>query len=355
MSVRSFAVFQDTPVDTPPLLSPKPLSSSSRQTLGSIVTALNNADGGSSLLSPTIEKENVHPVTGLVPTTASQANKKRKTSTSTVLATKLHAPITITEESSLGKGKRPEMKTRRSTSSSAASSAGKTKASGSSGKKASGSKDKERRVLGQSSSDNSSAGHFNTMPRTRAASRRALAAVAETEEATVAQAHIDSRCYELTVLPLADVSTAYLQTSEGKSPAPTEKDATEAVTPKETDFEARMKDYFSAAKAASSPTTPSAVNATSAPTTPKPVDDHFPGFTVFCDVSLSLPESATPATEPVVRETNGSEAVLQQQQQNEENNGDGEDEGTTPQLSTPERKSLYTAFTFSSPVQAHGQ
>lgn len=214
MSVRSFSVFQDSPAEDikstlSQTLSTPPTTTSALA--ASLDTAIVAPDCDR-VLSPTLEKENIHPVTG----SAAQASKKRKMSTSElgVLATK--AVAVAGGSSGSGKAKRPELKQRKSSS----SSVGKAKGKGLT---------RSKSILGTSSENVVSppAGipRRPTMPLSRSSSQllatlpeeALMAPIPELPSPVVEQALIDSRCYELTVLPLADVSTAYLQSSPSEA------------------------------------------------------------------------------------------------------------------------------------------
>lgn len=160
MSVRAFTVFQDTPsVET----SEPRVTSPSATTLASLT-----------------EKENVHPLTG-ERTGPDFTSKKRKT---TVLATKVHMPLTTKKQTDDSKH---ESKKRKSASSSSL----KTKSTLKRGGKVKASKRSTRKLS-------------SPLPKVDEE-------VALEKEQRVAQAHIDSKCYELTVQPLADVTPAYEQ------------------------------------------------------------------------------------------------------------------------------------------------
>jgi hypothetical protein len=165
MATRTFVVFQDDPSEplptiktdvlpSPPLIEPTIL-------------------GLSTLPVTTAEKENLHPVTGARsgPATDSQS-KKRKNG---ILATKLHIPSTTKKSRDLDCRKRKPI-------------------TSSSSKTLNGS-----RVTSLGSPD--------------------LSKVEESAESEqpcqdkVAQAEVDSKCYDLTVSPLADVSHAFDQVS----------------------------------------------------------------------------------------------------------------------------------------------
>lgn len=175
MSVRSFTVFQDTPSDLP-------------QSHDDSDVRLSATDAAATLLSTlaAIEKENLHPVTGqrTGPTVGSEA-KKRKTG---ALATKvLVAPSAKKHKELKGEQKKP--------------------------RKPLGSTGKPRSSDAKKSSSKSSRPSRKPSP---------LPPVAEEQESqrrparlSISQINIDSRCYELTVSPLADVSEAYDATRTG--------------------------------------------------------------------------------------------------------------------------------------------
>lgn len=134
-----------------------------------------------------------------------------------MLTTKFHNP-TISAES--GKSVKRDAKSRKVSAVSSSSAMRRTK-SASSGIKVKGPKDKDRRALGVSS--NSLRPSSSRMSISRSYS--ILGSVAEVPDINDVQSQmdvvtantealIDSRCYELTVSPLADVSTAYLQSTK---------------------------------------------------------------------------------------------------------------------------------------------
>lgn len=175
MSVRSFTVFRDTTSDLPQshnVSDVRPLTPPATDPAATLLSTL-----------AAIEKENLHPVTGqrTGPTVSSEA-KKRK---SGALATKvLVAPSSKKHRELKGEQK----KTRKPLSSTRSSDARK-------------------------SSTKSSRSSRKASP---------LPPVAEEKESqhrparlSISQLDIDSRCYELTVSPLADVSEAYDATRTG--------------------------------------------------------------------------------------------------------------------------------------------
>lgn len=233
MSVRSFAVFEDlpsTPVKSEGMaLATKagvaPLGLSVRPSFQENVPRIERCLG-----SPVTEKENIHPVTGL-PTSSQHINKKRKMSASSengapcVLATKV---LAVAEP--LSKVKRPELKQRKASMGSIGRAKGKT-----TGLARSKSTTDGHRIFGSSSNvvdaPSGSGPILATVAKPRKLSRSlsqpsvlsrgptlVLASVPEDEDLDnvnevdeINQAVINSRCRDLTVLPLADVSVAYLQ------------------------------------------------------------------------------------------------------------------------------------------------
>lgn len=174
MALSSFTVYCDTPddaaVDTKVSLAPK------AAVLAATTPNPNVPAASNTTLASTIEKENLHPVTGerCAAVSDSSATKKRKTN---VLATK----TIVAKKQKESKEDRMEGKKARSASSSAA----KGKKDGKTVRKA-----------------------------TKKPSRR-VSPLPKLDEEDVAvrdrlmQADVDSRCYELTVSPLADVTQAY--------------------------------------------------------------------------------------------------------------------------------------------------
>ena len=180
MSLRTFTVFQDAPSGDPS----KPNTITTSTTIN-VLTSTSNSIAPNNATLTTAEKENVHPVTGQ---RAGPNNiKKRKTS---VLAPKVHLPLQGKAQKE-SKEAQPDAKKRKSSSS-----ASTTKGKGPSRKEGKLRKTKKapsRRV--------------SPMPKLEEEVE------ADKEYNCVTQADIDSRCYELTVKPLADVSQAYEQSS----------------------------------------------------------------------------------------------------------------------------------------------
>jgi hypothetical protein len=183
MSLRTFSVFQDavsSDASQPKVSRPNAMITRSSLNVASSTNATSTVID---LLS--LNKENYHPVTGERAGPSNGGTKKRKTS---VLATKVQPePATKSKKGKDG-DREPEQKKRKASTSSTSKGKAKKEANGSGSTKKSASK--------------------------RPASRRVspMPKVNEEEEPKkehITQADIDSRCYELTVKPLADVSQAY--------------------------------------------------------------------------------------------------------------------------------------------------
>jgi hypothetical protein len=164
MATRAFVVFQDDP--SGPLPTIKTDVSPSPPLIEHTILGL------STIPVTTAEKENLHPVTGARSGSATDSqSKKRKNS---ILATKLHIPSTTK------KSRDSDCRKRKTTTSSS--------------KTLNGSRVTSLGALNLSKVDES----------------------AEPEQPCqdkVAQAEVDSKCYDLTVSPLADVSQAFDQVS----------------------------------------------------------------------------------------------------------------------------------------------
>jgi len=192
MTARTFIVFQDVPSEPLPTIktdvSPSPSSSLVKPSVPLLSTAPVTA----------AEKENFHPVTGAHSCVATNSQtKKRKNG---ILATKLHIPPTTKKPRDLT----VDCRKRKSTTLSSSKSSNSTK------------------VTGSGASDLS-----------------IVEEAVETEHPcqgknTVTQAEVDSKCYDLTVSPLADVSHAFGQVS--LSPAELRSDISRTLTPKKASF-----------------------------------------------------------------------------------------------------------------------
>ncbi len=184
MATRAFVVFRDEP--------PKPLSTTVKTDVSLSPSSL--VQPTILVLSPgtpltTAEKENLHPSTGARSgVIADPQSKKRKNS---VLATKLHIPPTLKKQRDSALDGR-----KRKTASTSSSKGSKVTTSGA-----------------------------PELPR--------VEEVVEPEpcsQSKVTQAEVDSRCYDLTVSPLADVSHAFDQVS--LSPVESRPDNPRVLAPK---------------------------------------------------------------------------------------------------------------------------
>ena len=249
MSVRSFAVFEDlpaTPVKATETMVTQaskggvaPLGLSIRSALQENVPRLDRT-----LSAPVTEKENIHPVTGLP--SSQPLSKKRKMSVSSengmpcVLATKM---LAIAEPS---KAKRPEIKQRKASTVSIREK-GRSKATGLTRSKSSAD---GRRIFGSSANTvDASSGSAPVLaaaakPRKLSRSFSQPSVLARSSsmklesvpehgdfdtlyemDDEVNQAVINSRCRDLTVTPLADLSVAYLQSGASSAHVLDENDA----------------------------------------------------------------------------------------------------------------------------------
>ncbi|RDB30664.1 hypothetical protein Hypma_005789 [Hypsizygus marmoreus] len=259
MSLRTFTVFQDVPSSdaaksttatataptTSPVLSSKPI-------------VINHAT-----TPTTAEKENVDPVTGERAGPSNNNSKKRKTS---VLVTKVHMPLGMKKQKE-SEELNPEPKKRKASSTSAAKGKATVKKDG----KATGSSRKTTKKPSR---------RLSPMPKVDEEVE------AGRERERLSQAQIDSRCYELTVTPLADVSQAYEECPRIVQ-TPADDDNVKFQPVKASSVEPEIRDYFSSPPQ-----------------------------------SAALPRSSTTLPMPSL------------------------DSRT---FSTPERKKIYAAFTFTSP------
>ncbi|KAF7351205.1 hypothetical protein MSAN_01551600 [Mycena sanguinolenta] len=210
MALRSFTVYCDTPVDA--AVDTKPSQASKATVLGSIMPNPNVPAASTTSLASTAEKENLHPITGerCGAVSDSSANKKRKTN---VLATKT---VAVKKQKESKEDKAEGKKAR-----SASSSAGKAKKDGKSTRKTA--KKPSRRV--------------SPLPKL------------DEEDVAVRdrlmQADIASRCYELTVSPLADVTQAYDAGFDVNSLLAGFTSEDSVKFQKATSTEPELRDYFS--------------------------------------------------------------------------------------------------------------
>ena len=204
MAARSFTVFLDNP--QPDIVKPKAfdIAETIRLPLTSQST-LNNA------LAPAA-KENLDPVTGQRPGSATTATSKKRKNGG-ILVTKVHNPPTSKKQKeSTSTSSKSKLDTKKPKSSStpktkSASSEDKGMKRAASGKKSTSSR-----------SSKSSSRKVSPMPKLDEEGD-----VLGRERETIRQAEIDSRCYELTVLPLADVTQAYDASSSMAFPPNDEK------------------------------------------------------------------------------------------------------------------------------------
>ncbi|KAG2156831.1 uncharacterized protein EDB93DRAFT_870348 [Suillus bovinus] len=205
MSVRSFTVFQDTPTEIQKIthVSDKNLVTSTA------------ADAAATLLSTlaAIEKENLHPLTGQRATqSTTNPSKKRKTA---VLVTKVVAPLPSSKKQKELKSESKKLR----------------KSATGNGNKSDGCKKVPRgsRPVRKAS----------PLPRVDEEQEISTATPSQRDPTRliISQAKIDSKCYELTVSPLADVSEAY--------DTATETSDQESVFDKKQSVEPELHDYFS--------------------------------------------------------------------------------------------------------------
>jgi len=190
MSLRSFTVFQDAvSSDAPQPKISRPNAMITRSSLNVVSPTSATSTTGDLL---TLDKENYHPVTGERAGPSGVGAKKRKT---TVLAIKVQPEPATNSKKEKDSDREPEQKKRKASS----TSKGKVKKSA----KGTGSTKK-------SASKRAAARKVSPMPK--------LNEEVEPEKEPITQADIDSRCYELTVKPLADVSQAYEETPLFETP-----------------------------------------------------------------------------------------------------------------------------------------
>lgn len=190
MATRSFTVFQDTPSSSD---TNAPVRKLVRAGSG-ILTRSASTSNANIQASETvaIDKENYNPLTGKRSSLTVDGGEKKRKGT-TVLAPKAHVS---SASKKLKSGAEPELKKRKTGTT-------KSKSSTSKDSKVSGSGRKTKR----------------TSP-TRRTSPLPKVVEESTSDAVpgLSQAVIDSRCYELTVTPLADVSEAYEATPSTNDP-----------------------------------------------------------------------------------------------------------------------------------------
>ncbi|KAF9051533.1 hypothetical protein BJ165DRAFT_1401036 [Panaeolus papilionaceus] len=223
MSLRTFTVFQDaasTDSSVPKVSQPNALSTRS-STLSNVVFTTNTTD------VVALNKENYHPLTGERASLTGNVSKKRKTG---ALATKLQAAKPITTLKAKKEKDEPEPKKRKAVA--VASTSTKPK------------KKDGKPVAKKSSSKRTSSRKVSPMPRVKEEDE------ADKERST--QANIDSKCYELTVQPLADVSGAYEQADLPagiEAPLSSSDDNVKFRTVKAASVEPEIRDYFEPSQA----------------------------------------------------------------------------------------------------------
>ncbi|TFY80369.1 hypothetical protein EWM64_g3641 [Hericium alpestre] len=186
MSTRSFIVFQDEPLEP----TSRPNASRRSEPPAPPPTVLG------SVLQPALstqEKENLHPVTGArAASSGDLQTKKRKNS---VLTTKLHIPPATKKQ----KDQSAEPKKRKPLGASS-----KSKANAGSGRK-------EGKGAAPSRSAGGSGLLRKVAPMPKVDEEVVDAEAQEQEQDKLSHADVDSKCYDLTVSPLADVSKAFDQ------------------------------------------------------------------------------------------------------------------------------------------------
>ncbi|KAI0052081.1 hypothetical protein FA95DRAFT_50913 [Auriscalpium vulgare] len=180
MSTRTFVVFQDAPEEQPLKHVPERRDSAS----------LSPAPTPATLAAASVEKENLHPVTGARPDSSADPKKRKNT----VLATKLYIPPV------------PPSTLKKREASDAKLDPKKRKVASAKAKSASKSKGKEPSSSRSTSASVALSKKVKALPK--------LEEVAEVEAEALdddkaEQARVDSKCYDLTVSPLADVSEAF--------------------------------------------------------------------------------------------------------------------------------------------------
>ncbi|GAW03565.1 hypothetical protein LENED_005298 [Lentinula edodes] len=224
MSSRSFTVFVDTPASEETETKPKPTTN----------TRLSRSLSESSLslgLSPiyTTDKENLDPLTGERVGSSTALGKKRKGSIS-VLAVKPPLEVKLSKGKDVSASEaQPEAKKRKSSISSSLSSKSKSK------------KELKAPGSGKKSAKRSSR-RASPMPKLDEEVE------SDKEQTRGNQALINSKCYDLTVKPLADVSEAY----EMEGDSTEEREVFQFV--KEPSADPEIRDYFPSSSLSSSTT-----------------------------------------------------------------------------------------------------
>ncbi|KAJ4473098.1 hypothetical protein J3R30DRAFT_3708200 [Lentinula aciculospora] len=224
MSFRSFTVFVDVPASKDTESKTKPTTptrlsrSSSESSLPFVLSTIST------------DKENLDPVTGERVGSTTALGKKRRGSISVLAVKPTPEPKHLKEKEVFGSEAQPEAKKRKSSSSSSSSSKSKSK--------------KELKT-------------FSSAKKAVKRSSRRPSPMPKLDEeyesgkelTIVNQALIDSKCYDLTVKPLADVSEAY----EGEGGFSAEQDVFQFV--KEASVDREIRDYFPSSSLSSSTTT----------------------------------------------------------------------------------------------------
>ncbi|EAU89343.1 hypothetical protein CC1G_03608 [Coprinopsis cinerea okayama7 len=234
MTGRSFTVFQDAPSSSEASTSGTKVA---RAASGILLTRSGSRLNVTTALDvkAATDKENYNPLTGERAAAAGAADKKRKT----VLATKAHVPpaATTTKKQRADKVAQPEPKKRRTTATTKKSTTTKSSSSKKDAKSTSSTRKSKRSTPSR---------RVPPMPKVV---EEETGSEPKDQTQDLKQAAIDSRCYELTVKPLADVSDAY------EVPASTElvgepKGAFRII--KEPSVEPELRDYFSPTHTSSS-------------------------------------------------------------------------------------------------------
>ncbi|EJC99356.1 uncharacterized protein FOMMEDRAFT_148838 [Fomitiporia mediterranea MF3/22] len=354
MPSRTFTVYRDAPSTKPS--APRLLGRS--VSAAAVLTTSRRSESGIPSLP---EKENLHPLTGLGTTSVTSSKKRKASDSNTVLKAKI---LCAPGSSGAAKSKPPKRADLKRKASSQASSA-KTKAK----KEQSGKTCEDRKAL----SDVAPASPANRATPSRLSSHSSSAISLETikEEAatqsadeekpgsdskSLTQVLIDSRCYELTVSPLADVSDAYLQSSDTKKEEVRDEDASELhIVKEEPSFATQIRDYFLFEGPHMRPQS-SIARSSGFGAIPFGAADELDfsdtlGFTAFDDTKSESADKTKPVTPKQPQRLTRSMSLPCTTRINAV---EDDDDNTSPSfdpvtLSTPERKELYATFTFMTP------
>ncbi|KAI5123258.1 hypothetical protein M0805_001347 [Coniferiporia weirii] len=339
MATRSFAVFQDEPSAKRPL--PLGRSASAAAVLMGPRTsrAENTHLSERSALAQVPEKENLHPTTGLGVGPASASKKRKASESGSVLATKMLA--IASGEPGASKFKRSELKRKASVS-------GKAKSKREPAKKGT----EVRKVIAGGDTTSSSVQKLPSLSLSRRPTKALEPVSEEVEDKTlvapvakrksITQALIDARCYELTVSPLADVTDAYLQSSEPKKAEEVkDEDLPEYRTVKEkSGLETQIRDYFSP-EGSRSDSILSVPSSTSVSSSFFGLADTLEAHALSFPVFRSEGNQDVPSTPKKLKRTSSLPSTPTEKEEARASIG--------PMLSTPERKELYATFTFTTP------